>query len=154
MSGTGIKPRMTRISRTCSRTRVSPSCSIRKGPSYRATGTGVEPHPMRIVSMGGGTGLSTLLQGLKGYLRDPWSGDLLDMVLQRTAGERAPVITDLCAVVAVSDDGGAEGRRDRQRRAADFTQRAPDRAHSVSSAQLPAAAANPGSHPRGRRHHG
>ena len=69
---------------------------------------------MRIVSMGGGTGLSTLLQGLKGYLRDPWSGDLLDMVLQRTAGERAPVITDLCAVVAVSDDGGSSGRLRRE----------------------------------------
>ena len=69
---------------------------------------------MRIVSMGGGTGLSTLLKGLKGYLRDPWSGDLLDMVLQRTAGERAPVITDLCAVVAVSDDGGSSGRLRRE----------------------------------------
>jgi uncharacterized cofD-like protein len=69
---------------------------------------------MKIVSMGGGTGLSTLLKGLKGYLRGPRGGDLLDMVLQKAAGAQGPAVTDLCAVVAVSDDGGSSGRLRKQ----------------------------------------
>ena len=47
--------------------------------------------PLRIVSIGGGTGLSTLLQGLKHF-----------------AGE--PRQADLTAVVTVTDDGGSSGR--------------------------------------------
>ncbi len=55
--------------------------------------------PLRIVSIGGGTGLSTLLSGLKrfasGSRRRPESG--------------APLV-DIAAVVTVSDDGGSSGR--------------------------------------------
>src|SRR5579885_3690238 len=47
--------------------------------------------PLRILAIGGGTGLSTLLSGLKHY-----------------AGE--PKRADLTAVVTVSDDGGSSGR--------------------------------------------
>lgn len=47
--------------------------------------------PLRIVSIGGGTGLSTLLRGLKPY----------------AAGPR-PI--DITAVVTVTDDGGSSGR--------------------------------------------
>lgn len=55
--------------------------------------------PLKIVSIGGGTGLSTLLSGVKrfasGGQRRPESGD--------------PVL-DISAVVTVSDDGGSSGR--------------------------------------------
>src|SRR5512143_2866949 len=53
---------------------------------------GVRPQPLRIVSMGGGTGLATLLRGLKRYIQ---------------AAEGALEIT---AVVTVTDDGGSSGR--------------------------------------------
>src|SRR5580658_7383703 len=48
--------------------------------------------PLRIVSIGGGNGLSTLLRGLKRYAK---------------ADEG---ILDITAVVTVSDDGGSSGR--------------------------------------------
>lgn len=48
--------------------------------------------PLRIVSMGGGNGLSTLLRGLKRYAK---------------LGQGS---VELTAVVAVSDDGGSSGR--------------------------------------------
>lgn len=65
---------------------------------------------MRIVSLGGGTGLSTLLKGLKLWLPAVPAGDLLDMVLEKASGSEPLRVTDLCAVVAVSDDGGSSGR--------------------------------------------
>src|SRR2546422_9700464 len=52
--------------------------------------------PLRIVSMGGGTGLSALLQGLKKY-----------------AQPAAPAI-EITAVVTVTDDGGSSGRLRRE----------------------------------------
>jgi uncharacterized cofD-like protein len=57
---------------------------------------------LRVVVIGGGTGLSTLLKGLKRYV-----GPSSDRRLAK-AGERE--ISDLCAVVTVSDDGGSSGR--------------------------------------------
>jgi uncharacterized cofD-like protein len=48
--------------------------------------------PLRIVSIGGGTGLSSLLRGLKRYAK---------------AG---PDLVDITAVVTVTDDGGSSGR--------------------------------------------
>jgi len=53
--------------------------------------------PLRIVTLGGGTGLSTLLRGL----RD------LSAELEHAAG--SPPL-DLAAIVTVSDDGGSSGR--------------------------------------------
>ncbi|MEP7336999.1 MAG: gluconeogenesis factor YvcK family protein, partial [Acidobacteriota bacterium] len=50
--------------------------------------------PIKLVAIGGGTGLSTLLRGLKGYLDSAW-GD--------------PKI-DLTAIVTVTDDGNSSGR--------------------------------------------
>jgi uncharacterized cofD-like protein len=51
----------------------------------------------RVVAIGGGTGLSTLLKGLKRYATPvPEPGQ--------------PNISELCAVVTVSDDGGSSGR--------------------------------------------
>jgi len=58
--------------------------------------------PLRIVSIGGGTGLSALLHGLKSYV-DVHSNVKLG---------RPPV--DITAVVTVSDDGGSSGRLRRE----------------------------------------
>lgn len=57
---------------------------------------------LRVVAIGGGTGLSTLLKGLKRYA-------LLPTEIER-ADPDSPIIRDLCAVVTVSDDGGSSGR--------------------------------------------
>jgi uncharacterized cofD-like protein len=59
--------------------------------------------PLRIVSIGGGTGLSTILSGLKKHARglggDPTPG--------------LPIV-DITAVVTVTDDGGSSGRLRRE----------------------------------------
>ncbi|HUB29670.1 MAG TPA: gluconeogenesis factor YvcK family protein [Terracidiphilus sp.] len=59
--------------------------------------------PLRVVAIGGGTGLSTLLRGLRRHVAVPGL----------PAPETSP-IADLAAVVAVTDDGGSSGqlRRD------------------------------------------
>jgi len=66
-----------------------------------SAGKSVEPRGLRVVAIGGGTGLSTLLKGLKFYTHLPG-----------TASDPAkePSIAELCAVVTVSDDGGSSGR--------------------------------------------
>jgi uncharacterized cofD-like protein len=53
---------------------------------------------LKLVAIGGGTGLSTLLKGLREYVQRP--------------GEHLPgaAITELTAVVTVTDDGGSSGR--------------------------------------------
>ena len=56
---------------------------------------------LRVVAIGGGTGLSTLLKGLKRFVL--WPTEI-------HAQPETPVIRDLCAVVTVSDDGGSSGR--------------------------------------------
>jgi uncharacterized cofD-like protein len=53
---------------------------------------------LHVVAIGGGTGLSTLLKGLKRYVASP--GDDV----------QGPRIGELCGVVTVSDDGGSSGR--------------------------------------------
>jgi uncharacterized cofD-like protein len=59
--------------------------------------------PRRIVAIGGGTGLSTLLHGLKRYARAPYQNDAGPM----------PAI-EITAVVTVTDDGGSSGRLRRE----------------------------------------
>ena len=54
--------------------------------------------PLRVVSIGGGTGLSSLLAGLKQYAR-PFPD----------CGPEQPLV-DITAVVTVTDDGGSSGR--------------------------------------------
>ena len=63
---------------------------------------------MKIVAMGGGTGLSSLLQGLKFYVREDWK--LSRGLVECTDGTILPAISQLSAVVTVSDDGGSSGR--------------------------------------------
>jgi len=60
-------------------------------------------HGLRVLAIGGGTGLSTILKGLKSYTVQP--------------GEQVPeaaYISELTAVVTVSDDGGSSGRLRRE----------------------------------------
>jgi uncharacterized cofD-like protein len=57
---------------------------------------------LRVVAIGGGTGLSTLLKGLKRFVL--WPAEV------PSALPDSPVIRDLSAVVTVSDDGGSSGR--------------------------------------------
>jgi len=56
---------------------------------------------LRVVAIGGGTGLSTLLKGLKRFVL--WPSEI-------TAQSDSPSIRDLSAIVTVSDDGGSSGR--------------------------------------------
>lgn len=81
------------------------------------TGPDRFPEPLkelRVVAIGGGTGLSTLLRGLKKYvpMRDrrktPREGDQARPFLP--AHDARWVIRELSAVVTVSDDGGSSGR--------------------------------------------
>ncbi len=55
--------------------------------------------PMRVVAIGGGTGLSTLLRGLRRYVVAPGGGNAV-----------SAAIADLAAVVTVTDDGGSSDR--------------------------------------------
>lgn len=62
---------------------------------------------IRVVTIGGGTGLSTLLRGLKRYVAAPVGQATLSNVLHSDA----PVlIRELTAIVTVTDDGGSSGR--------------------------------------------
>jgi uncharacterized cofD-like protein len=58
--------------------------------------------PLRMVAIGGGTGLSTLLRGLKPYAK------AVDFSDSGSKAPRSPV--DITAVVTVTDDGGSSGR--------------------------------------------
>lgn len=55
---------------------------------------------MRVVAIGGGTGLSTLLRGLKTYVAQP----------SNPVGIPPAEVSDLAAIVTVTDDGGSSGR--------------------------------------------
>jgi len=57
------------------------------------------PRDLRVVAIGGGTGLSTLLKGLKRYVLTP-----------ALAASGQTAIRELCGVVTVTDDGGSSGR--------------------------------------------
>jgi uncharacterized cofD-like protein len=67
-----------------------------------ATETTARERGLRVVAIGGGTGLSTLLKGLKRFV--------MTAAEVPFAQPDAPPIRDLCAVVTVSDDGGSSGR--------------------------------------------
>ena len=60
----------------------------------------IKSQGLRVVAIGGGTGLSTLLKGLKQYVAEPAG----------SAPRPPSLIRDLSAVVTVSDDGGSSGR--------------------------------------------
>jgi uncharacterized cofD-like protein len=58
--------------------------------------------PLRVVAIGGGTGLSTLLRGLAGHVSAPGP--------HNPGSDDPGKISDLAAVVTVTDDGGSSGR--------------------------------------------
>ena len=60
-----------------------------------------ENRGLRIVSIGGGTGLSSLLTGLKAYVGEDCADE---------DDPNAPGVETLTAVVTVTDDGGSSGR--------------------------------------------
>lgn len=61
---------------------------------------------LRVVAMGGGTGLSALLRGLKNHIAS--RSESMSLLEQP--------ITDLTAIVTVTDDGGSSGRLRRENR--------------------------------------
>lgn len=77
---------------------------------------------LRVVAIGGGTGLSTLLRGLKRFVAVPSAPEGIDRRLRRrvshpgafpTASSDQPLscpIRELSAIVTVTDDGGSSGR--------------------------------------------
>src|SRR5579864_1882801 len=67
-------------------------------PNSRSRLSSAAARDLRVVAIGGGTGLSTVLKGLKKYVAGPDSP------------ASGPQISDLCAIVTVSDDGGSSGR--------------------------------------------
>jgi uncharacterized cofD-like protein len=62
---------------------------------------------LRVVAIGGGTGLSTLLRGLKRFVATPAGAHPLSD--SRCEGAHC-LIRDLAAIVTVTDDGGSSGR--------------------------------------------
>lgn len=73
--------------------------------------TGTLERPLRVVAIGGGTGLSTLLRGLKQYvpMRDRRRRPRPAEPAERLNASSHP-IGELAAVVTVTDDGGSSGR--------------------------------------------
>lgn len=74
---------------------VDKDLSLLSAPDYQASAA---TRAMRVVAIGGGTGLSTLLRGLRRHV-----------VQAGESGTRGQ-ISDLAAVVTVTDDGGSSGR--------------------------------------------
>src|SRR5882757_4729411 len=72
-------------------------------PSPAEQNRGRSPGGIRVVAIGGGTGLSTLLKGLKQYT-----------VRAGEAAPEGPFISELTGLVTVSDDGGSSGRLRRE----------------------------------------
>ena len=66
------------------------------------TSRSIERSGLRVVAIGGGTGLSTLLRGLKRYAPSVLGTGI--------PGDAPTCISDLAAVVTVTDDGGSSGR--------------------------------------------
>jgi len=73
--------------------------SVLSPSALQTAPAGTPAGALRVVALGGGTGLSALLRGLRSYVAVPGS-----------ASTDIPVISDLAAVVTVTDDGGSSGR--------------------------------------------
>jgi uncharacterized cofD-like protein len=69
---------------------------------------------LRVVAIGGGTGLSTLLRGLKRFVATPGAPNSLDRRKRPAVADPRPnvpcLIRELSAIVTVTDDGGSSGR--------------------------------------------
>jgi uncharacterized cofD-like protein len=81
-----------------------PAAAPPVAPTRRSS---IESRPaLRVVAIGGGTGLSTLLRGLKRYVAAPKGSSAADP----GCADSLCLISDLAAVVTVTDDGGSSGR--------------------------------------------
>jgi uncharacterized cofD-like protein len=78
---------------------LNPVASFNRDPGSAPSEPARAPRPLRVVAIGGGTGLSTLLRGLRRHVAMPGQGD-----------PEADAVADLAAVVTVTDDGGSSGR--------------------------------------------
>ena len=88
---------MTPSSRSGSQSSSLPTLAGASEPSEQTPGA--PSKPLRVVAIGGGTGLSTLLRGLREHVAFPdWPTS------------EPSHISDLAAVVTVTDDGGSSGR--------------------------------------------
>jgi uncharacterized cofD-like protein len=65
---------------------------------------------LRVVALGGGTGLSTLLLGLKRYVAAPKQQERGQRAMDPPCPDLPCLIRELSAVVTVTDDGGSSGR--------------------------------------------
>jgi uncharacterized cofD-like protein len=115
---------------------MSPALTLNPTSHPESPALKASPPALRVVAIGGGTGLSTLLRGLKRYVPAPAASRRASdaAVRLRAAAEPAPnpafpprtetdrraqptaphshpcVIHDLAAIVTVTDDGGSSGR--------------------------------------------
>jgi uncharacterized cofD-like protein len=80
-------------------TKLAPPVPGASEPSSQALNDSTASAALRVVAIGGGTGLSTLLRGLRRHVAFP------DWPPQTPCH-----ISDLAAVVTVTDDGGSSGR--------------------------------------------
>ena len=69
---------------------------------------------MNVVALGGGTGLSTLLKGLKKYVREERANHGSLQQRRKRAVGSGLTLRHLSAIVTVSDDGGSSGRLRRE----------------------------------------
>ena len=76
-----------------------PSNTLSSNPGSLASSSEAAVKPLRVVAIGGGTGLSTLLRGLRRHVAVPG-----------LPSAEPSQIADLAAVVTVTDDGGSSGR--------------------------------------------
>jgi len=79
-----------------------------RDPALRSREKAAARRGLRVVAIGGGTGLSTVLKGLKRYSPHP------SAAFESNSHPTEAVIHELCAVVTVSDDGGSSGRLRRE----------------------------------------
>jgi uncharacterized cofD-like protein len=86
---------------------VSPSAVQQRTAALKSTDKN-SGKQLRVVALGGGTGLSTLLRGLKRYTPHQISVAASAREIGATAQTR--LLRDLTAVVTVTDDGGSSGR--------------------------------------------
>jgi uncharacterized cofD-like protein len=71
--------------------------------NQQGPGTSPGASPLRVVAIGGGTGLSAILRGLKHFTARP-------AATPTAFADTRPCISELSAIVTVSDDGGSSGR--------------------------------------------
>ena len=83
-------------------------------PSSGSRKRSLRARELRVVAIGGGTGLSTLLKGLKKYVSAPPRNHHQKLdgagTVAANAAKSPVAIRELAAVVTVSDDGGSSGR--------------------------------------------